>query len=396
MASKSLRFGPTGPIAADVQQYPNRVVVSSLSDLPTPVGNVITLETGNLYLLNGRVDVSPNEVVVVTGSYFVGFDVNRDSLVSSTSGTLITWTGTDSLSLANNFTGECPNGSVIGCDVSGVFSLRNFRGIGKKAGTLDCRNFLGSLIQFEVQEGLEFTGNSTVNFLVSLLEMIQVAGGTGPLLDFSTTLWEFIDIVETCFMMQPAGVGISGLANSANLPTATARGVVTASTFKGGSALAGIDNEDLKWLFSSNVGIPDTQTDGDYGMFGNATATTFASPATFVKVAGVTTAGLENRFEMVSDNRMIYRGLEPGRFRIDCSVGAVCGSGNRLGEFQIQINGSGGVVAGIDLNSTRLRTLTFFETMNLTTGDAIEIWCSNVNDTVSITAQNLEVLATRL
>jgi len=90
--------------------------VRSLSDFPTPVSSVITLEDNTLYLISGTVDLGTNRIVCGIKNTLRGSDKQNDILISSTTGAMITLdsSGTDKGALFLS-TGafRCPSGTIF-------------------------------------------------------------------------------------------------------------------------------------------------------------------------------------------------------------------------------------------------------------------------------------------
>ena len=70
----------------------NKIIIENLSDLPTPVGDVITLDTeGITYQFVGIVDIGANKIdITVANVKFIGLNPATDGISSTTGGVVIT------------------------------------------------------------------------------------------------------------------------------------------------------------------------------------------------------------------------------------------------------------------------------------------------------------------
>ncbi|MFT7351640.1 MAG: hypothetical protein ACI9XR_001397 [Flavobacterium sp.] len=93
----------------------NLVYVYRLSDLPTPVSNGINLDATKMYIFSGIVDISPN-YIVMNGAGLKGTDPQKDGVMSSVSGAVLTITNTSIF--MTNFTGIPFGGSTKAFDFS--------------------------------------------------------------------------------------------------------------------------------------------------------------------------------------------------------------------------------------------------------------------------------------
>lgn len=391
-----IRRSPSGP-ETDVADYPNRVVVSGLEDLPAPVGDVITLEGTKCYVINQVVDISPNRIEVPPGAVLTGSNIFRDVLTSDTVGNLVSYVGAHAFTAMQNLTISCPNGRALSVGSSvAVFLLEQMVLLGTNICSFEGGRFLASFSSFRGR-AFEFVGTGKDVLRATQCSFVQTAGATTPLMDLGSSEWTTIQIVETNFTPIGGQACLGGLASSGNLPAVDSRGVVSDCVFRD-TALSGIMPQDLKYEFSDNIGVADTKENGSYSMTGNATETVIAITSTFVKVAGVTIAGLENRFTETTDNQLTFDGLDSNDFRVDVSLGALCASGSKLAQFQIRLDGvPEGGSSSLDVNSNRIRTVSFFHVIEgLANGSNIEIWCTNADDTVNLIVEELEVLVSRI
>lgn len=89
----------------------NRVVVSSTDDLPSPVNNIIDLDTNTLYDFNGTIMIGENSLRINEGSFITGRNLSVDTIL---------YTGTDAAIICsdtmvniNNIGIIAPNGKSM-------------------------------------------------------------------------------------------------------------------------------------------------------------------------------------------------------------------------------------------------------------------------------------------
>lgn len=136
---------------------------------------------------------------------------------------------------------------------------------------------------------------------------------------------------------------------------------------------------------------------GEVYMVGNATATTIASTANYVKVAGTTIIGNNMGFDNGGvSNRLRYTGAITRMFHVAVSFSFSAASNSQNVEFAVFKNGvridssvqetKTGV--GGDVQSTALHVVA-----TLATNDYLEVFCRNISTASNVTVKNLNFLA---
>lgn len=83
-------------------EIPSVVVrVAELSDLPTPIANVIQLASNTLYLFIANVDVEDNQLVAGANTYLEGIRDTLTQLSGTTTGPLLSTNGTRAINISN-------------------------------------------------------------------------------------------------------------------------------------------------------------------------------------------------------------------------------------------------------------------------------------------------------
>lgn len=380
------------------------VVVNALSDLPTPVGGVITCEAKG-YLFEGLVDIGENSLRAVTGTVFYGHSFAKDGIVRSGSPTgamIEVPAGIGNCSIANLILDSTAGGVVLDAvpGTGGIFVIREcilYGDIGEIAaerGRVCCNVFLawdqGLTLSGSTGITLEQTGNTFD---------LQTPGSTGVAVDITGTWSNLMHIFGDIYNVASTGRAIKGLASSGNLG---ANGVATLNScrFTGrtdGAYLDTLDPDDARWTHSNNEGIGSSIAVCNYGMSGNSTATPDAGSGAWTKILGATSATLARRFTHTS-NRATYDGRSRKPFRVDVELITDTDTNNTLVEFGISLNGSdpvSGVPETIPIGgNTKVSAYAVFE-LESVTPDYIEVWTRNYSG-ADITVTDLNVLVSAL
>ena len=171
--------------------------------------------------------------------------------------------------------------------------------------------------------------------------------------------------------------------------------------FTGGATnyLLGVLGSDIKAKFFNCVNIQNSRTIGHYYMIGNATATPIAVTGTYVKIAGITTAGvLSERFDLTTDNRAEYIGSQPHIFKITVITSTVA---SKNVDFSTRIAIDGTTIADTTSSFTTTGNNQAFSNssqgiISLSTNQYLEVFIANISDTTDPTIVDLTVIITKI
>jgi len=196
------------------------VDVTSISDFPTPVSGVITLNIANrIYMIRGAVDISTNRIVVAaTGVKICGRFVIKDSLTSTTTGVLFT---------ATNFNFVLRELTVTSLTATKAFELSGTPGsdhVDITSNILTFGNSLGTISTYKTFEFVRnliggFTSGITLSGLFDAI-LVKINLGesfTGTFLDLGTSTCDAIDIGENAFTLQPSATFLEIATLGANI-----------------------------------------------------------------------------------------------------------------------------------------------------------------------------------
>lgn len=371
-----------------------QVVVNSLSDFPAPVAGVITLAADTDYLLGDNVNLGTNRIVWASNATISG--------VSSIVNTL-TYTGTDDMFTITNvraqlkdITISCTSGRVFNFsdNTDSIFRVMNCTVFCDRFGTFTSSGSGGTTARFTnvspgivTTSGLSFSGN----WNTWLWERSTINISAGAMFNLGTAVFNYFLTDTILVNLGATATFLSGLASSGNI-SATGSGQVRVTMSTGsGTILSGITPGDARWDFFHNSNIQDSRADGIVAMQGNATATTIITPGTYVKTAGTWTVISSSQFTGDTTGRLTYNGVKNVRVPIlvSLSVEPVSGTNKTIG---IRIAKNGTTI----VNSTRTARTDSGTPVNisvpwldtLSTNDFIEVFITNLSDTVNILASN--------
>lgn len=361
------------------------IVVDELSDLPSPVGGVITLQATTEYRFVNDVNIGVNRFVM-----------SQDTVISASSDQIITltYTGTGTMFTSSNVAFRvqdiaitCATGQLIDVSCSANLARVQF---------VDCTisecDIIGTcegvqLLNFEKvsfddikTNGLLFSGyNTVINFITSTA---NINGGT--LVDLSTST-TFAVSVGTSLISTAAGTTIfSGLTDSQNIVAGGLGVVFNVRASGAGTALSGITPNDNLWQFALNSTVPDTRENGMVSMGNNATPTTITVATTPVLIAGTFVVELENKFEATTGGRVTYKGPKDIVLPISATLTGAPVSGTNLSiTYHLYKNGAAvprATQSNIISSGSPKNTSLIWE-LTLSTDDYLELYVSNDTNT---------------
>lgn len=396
---------------ADQRELNDVIIINSIDDFPNDPDGSGFIEIGGVgTIMNyrfhaGDVDISPFKLKQ-TGGFVVLQGSNRftSTLTSDTTSPLITVIDGFYADELMNF--DNPNGPIYDYDASGVAQsafvsvnavIRDCTTIG----TIDDANTISLRTMTIVNTstgGLTVSGTNQLQFNIS--NMLGFAW-TGTLLDLGTSTWSIINFGSNSRWISPSGTTIlSGLSGNGNL-TASGRGLVDGNLFNGlGTALSGIDTNDIQWSFKDNIFVDNStknsRTDAD-GFMLTLEAVTNAGANVFGAIGGSNwSSDISNRFTVSTAGLFTYIGLAS----IEVSISAAAtveksGGGAALICTKIAVDtGSGLTVVDKTIGCTENATATQISSAGLFTldnGDTFQLFVS-IDDTSVIDVSNARMI----
>lgn len=372
--------------------------VSALSDLPTPVSGVITLENNATYLFTTIVDLVGNRLVCGQNTTILGGSSENCRIKSTglTGTALITSNYslpirniTIEADLALNLNGD---GVTTALDWFGV----NFTDCNTIGTIQNYSNFIMTDSAFLNSSGLTFDGTiGTIGFTQCLFD--NITSGTAITLPSTLTVSRRFRIIYSSFVAVTSETALN-VSTSASIPV---EGYIldTVNFSGGGNYTTGVQFSDNKSLFVNCRGISNSAEIANYHMANNATLTDIITINTPVKVAGTTTASSINQRFTHSNNRVTYIGAITRSFRVASVASVTSSSANKQIGFYVAKNGV--VIDESEMYMTtntnsRAESIAIQTIVTLSTNDYLEIYVENSTDATDITVTFLNTIVESL
>ena len=374
-------------------------IITKKSDFPAPESGVITLESNTTYRISGAIDLGTDRIDTNGGGILLGLSSLNDRLIYSGTDTMITCNGVAFETTDLRY--ECPNGTFIefNGNPSTICSIRQV--------SITCQDFgsINSCLVFTWDSGGLTSSDSGIKFTGTCLNInIEGVGMTGLAaaesyidLDGSTInvcnisdCTAIVNAGQTWFLLDTATIAIA-----LNL---TNNSILTIST---GQAISGFDVNDPYADSQGNRGIEDSRRVGSaYVAFGDEVTTTISggdgdlgNPAPF---RGNFTDNDLHGFDHDGNGVLTYQAGQPtNHFSIRAGFNATAASGtNVVYWFYIAVNG---VVRDfsrmeVSLDANDPNPVTLFDEIELSAGDAVQIFVENRSNTTNITGSSYNIM----
>jgi hypothetical protein len=375
------------------------VFVEQKSDLPTPVGGVITLADNVTYFFTGVVDLTGDRLLAGANTTILGGS-SENCRIKSTGlvGTALI-TSTQSLPIRNitieanvalNLSGD---GVTSAIDWFGV----NFTDCATIGVIEDYVNVIWQDCAILNSGGLTFDGSiGTIGFSSCLFN--TGTGQTAIILPATLTVTRRFRIIYSSFVVLSGETGINA-STSATIPDESY--ILDTVNFSGGGTyLTGISDANDQALFIRCVGIDNTFVNGQMYMQANTTATTVAATNTFYKVAGTTTASSDNSKYLHAANRLTNDSPISRKYLVQATLSFESGNGN-VCEFGFYDSTIGTVRTPSRTKSTanaagKGENISLVCVVSHIAGDYIEVHAANTSATNNIIVTDMNVVITEL
>lgn len=347
---------------------------------PAAVDGTRTLAANTAYIIIGTVDTEGDRLIGSENSTLFGFSPEISILKSTgfddSNGAFIT----TEYSLPCNLVAFHDFGTeqVLDIDGTGNIAAYDWNGVNfvncSNVGTVkNVSNYISKTMALINSGAMIFDGEiGTVGISDTLLD--SPTGSTAITVPATATITRRFRITYSAVVTLSGETGID-FSSSATVPD---EGFIldTVNFSGGGTYLGDLDSSSEKALFSGCRGIVNTATRGGYIMTNNATPTNIATAGVFQKLLGTTTLSIASKFTH-SNNRLTYTGSLTEAFVISASVSFDTQIG-RTYTIKIAKNGvvqnAQSIVRGT--NTINLEC-SLFDTVELSTGDYIEIWATS-------------------
>jgi len=330
---------------------PNEVIITTLTDFPTPVGGIITLDGTKHYRISGTVDITPN-IIESNGSILIhGGILTLDRLITNNASALIRQTNGSPVQidevLFTNIGGPVYDIDGLNAVTSNIQINRNAVVLSGAFGTIK------NTVRFNVSQsaisncanGIIFDGS---NAIVSIVDL-GLPNSTGTFTGITITSTSQIGSmrITDCNFKLLAGQTAFDISSNAvvdNPPIRIDDVVILGS----GTALNGITKADTNYEFFQCIGILNSLLFGSCGYSSsipNIITTTNSSD--FFDISGnYTLSSISERFDISANSNngeMIYTGVKSISIVINTNTSISGGANNInyiLAVFCKQLNGN--------------------------------------------------------
>ncbi len=372
----------------------NLVYVTSLADLPTPVGAAIQLDGTKMYIFSGIVNISPN-YLDLNGAGLRGTDPGKDGVMSTVSGGVLRSTGVsvfmENLAVlpASGSTKAYDFADATGAQYCNLFSGCSVVEIGiPSLGVGQISGFRAITVEknyWNCTDGIKIAGN--VGKFVSFLNYITgITAGSGIEFLVGLTIND-IDLSNNYFIY----TGQTGV--KVNAGSSISNGRMTTNMFRDvGTLLSGFDSYTYGWEMLQNTGIPNTKSFGYAYMDGNITNTTFSGVGVYTKIMGTTTLVNAKKFS-ASSNRFTYIGKRTIDSRVFVVIGAKAPSNSA--DYTIAIAKNGAVISAPTsslgpLSINQGFQLVLESSVSFSTNDFIEVFIRSNSGTSALLVDDMQ------
>ena len=279
------------------------VDVASLSDLPTPVSGVITLDVAStIYKIRGNVDIGANRIVIAATAVEIAGSFGSIDFISSTT--------TDALITATNFNVFIRDVRLTALSASKLFDLvgsgtesaqiKMCAGIATNLGTCDDYKTFGIRDSFFTAFNTGFVLNGVFD---AILFKINIAESfTGVFIDLNGCTCDAIDISENAITLQTGGTFLEIAPNGANIISG-GEGTIFGNKINiiaGGTPIVGYDTFEQEWGVGLNdkIKTSDRALPTGWGFYVDGETSpstqTFTSTAALLQIDGLNAVSDEN------------------------------------------------------------------------------------------------------
>jgi len=387
------------PVGTGPDARVNYVLVKDVTDLPTPIANVIQLVDDFTYEINGDITLGSGDSIN-TGENNRMFSVNRStsSIIGAVAGPMMTVEANKELFLQSlSFTN--PTGDII--DLNGASAVCEFLGCGADD-FVDLATVTGGISRIEFNDGA--ITNCTNGFMLDgVIESWSMSNNfigidvTGTTISLGTSTTDAMALNGNTILSANGMVLISGLVDGANVSTGGIARVDSNNEigpFTG--ILTNITALDDGWVFAGNKRYEDTPFTGSMFLQGNATSTNVLD-GSYVKVAGTTVEGLSAKFSMTGDNEITYEDAKDIVIGIivTATITKVGGAAAvyDLAVFKNNVLITNSVIS-VELKNTA-SSISLSVTVELSTSDIVDLRIQGSGTTDDVTAPSMQFVVTK-
>ncbi len=386
-------------------QPQNVIVINEEANFPTQDATTITLDANTRFFIGNQFSTAKS-FTVLAGAEIASIGPFSLSLIYTGTGVMFNSSGASWSMMGLGY--SCANGTIFGCSgVGNLLSVVDSVCLSSvNVGSFTDISPIVSNSGFLAITGQGITLAGSINTVSIIRTLHQSTNSAHVAIDLGAATIDNLEINN----FEPEGpvgsVAIKGLANSGNI-NANRLAVVNLSTLNGGGmiAVSGVAKNDIRWNFSSNSGIGDTQNAGDLYLSGGAETIAVGGSGNWYEIGTPLTAtwvgDIADRFIISSAGYLEYIGERDvdiaieGRATVEKS-----GGGSDVLECRIAKNWDG-TITDSGLEKTRAQTQNTSPTtvpigglVSASTGDNFRVIFSNLTSSSDIIATVTSLEAT--
>ena len=373
----------------------NVVVINSEADFPVQDASTITLSKNFLYFIGSPVSTAKS--FIGDGINIMGLGITPDAQLTYT-GVGVMFTMTNGIVNIRDLTFNCPNGTIFsmsGSGGAGVDSQLLLTG-SRCFNCLNIGTFTGlDAVVIDIWDITNVTGNGFVfagtGWLVLSLSRVSMAGFISSIaIDLGTAIFGEVELRDIIAVGDGASTAVSGLAANGNIVAGSIGEIKDCNLSNIGTALAGIDEQDIRWRVRDNAGTVNSRYAAD-GYITIAETVTINTISVFEEIAGVNWVNTtQDRFTTSTSGVITYNGQETIEVKIS-GIATVEKVGGGADEIAVRaavnwVSGGGLVQSGAITTNSSPTSVPINALAELSTGDNIRLIVANNGSTSDVVA----------
>ncbi len=357
----------------------NRVMVHSASDLPSAAAGVRTLLAATTYQVVGSVSIGSDRLVMGADTVLRGCSPMVDSLVTTSSGAMITSTENGVMS-GLGFT--CSSGAWLSLTGAGVdsFDISNCR-----VASCDTLGTVTTMHHFHWSDsevvactttGITFAGTSGD----LIIRGCELDSTLATILDLGSSVWGAIYIIGN-ILNNPSGVdAITVAASGANLAAGGIGFILDNFIETVATATSGYTVGDLKWIVKGNPGVENNTGGAQGSIVDSALNTSFSGTGAgndvVVNFGTAWVADISDKFTQTTAGVFTYTGVIPIKVMVNATMFAIV-TGGAARTYNYYVAKGGTIVASSvsqrEYDGTNIGANSCKSLLDLVTGNTITL-----------------------
>jgi len=371
----------------------NIKVINEAADFPEPSGGVITLEDNITYYISANV-VTSDRFICGANNIITSNNPFANALIYTGSGDM--FTGVNVSFAVDRGVISCPNSQPFNFSATAgnfpTFGL-NLTTIAncQKCGTFDNLRSVNvtNTAFFDCTDGISISGVD--NWDTVTVSRLRIDGGTSVIngLDLTSSLHETFELNNYVIIGGVGTVGITGLANNANIKPDFIASVDQCEFTSGVTPLSGITIEDVRFSFLSNSGLQDSTIDAN-PYLSTATTVTISTSGVYEKInQGNWLFSEASRLSVSTDGDVTNLMEKPVKIQINGSITIEkVGGGSDLLTARLVYNDlpndPQSAITELGTDNTQPTNIGLVGIFTLEPGDSISIYVANQDSTSNV------------